>query len=307
MSNYLEKYLKYKTKYNQLKIQKGGANLGDHVYMLETGKSDRYLGVIVGFNRSDRIFIVLVLKDVTDLTYSTLNIYDEIFKEWKVNNTNPPKFSTTHVQNCIDQMRQSMTGIEWYTASSSAMGTSVLLSKPRYLAAKSLIASDSLFPPRGMAASGSTASDSLFSSRGMAASGSTARGASASYSPKLTLIELARTNTEFQKFIVELNRDDILTTDLLKRSDLFNHLLTDDAIREMHEYFRQRGQTEWIKVGIEAYERSTSHDQRAVETVIANMQSKRLMMHNCRNCRKLVSFATRCEVTGDYHMDDHGD
>ena len=297
MSNYLEKYLKYKTKYNQLKIQKGGANLGDHVYMLETGKSDRYLGVIVGFNRSDRIFIVLVLKDVTDLTYSTLNIYDEIFKVWKVNNTNPPKFSRAHVQNCIDQMRQSMPGIEWYTASSSAMGTSVLLSKPRYLAAKSLIASDSLFPPRGMAASGSTASDSLFPPR----------GASASYSPKLTLIELARTNTEFQKFIVELNRDDILTTDLLKRSDLFHHLLTDDAIREMHEYFRQRGQTEWIKVGIEAYERSTSHDQRAVETVIANMQSKRLMMHNCRNCHKLVSSGTRCEVTGDYHMNDHGD
>ena len=62
-----------------------------------------------------------------------------------------------------------------------------------------------------------------------------------------------------------------------------------------------------LKLVLEAYERSTSHDQRAVETIIANIQSKRVMMHNCRNCHKLVSSGTKCEVTGDYHMDDHGD
>ena len=87
-------------------------------------------------------------------------------------------------------------------------------------------------------------------------------------SSKLTLIELARTNTKFQEFIVKLSKSVDITSDLLFESDTFRDLLTNYAFIEIHQSFEKRGIPEWMRVGIEARKRSTPHDHQSAEALI---------------------------------------
>ena len=57
---YKLKYLKYKSKYQQLKIQKGGAKLGDHTWII----GGDYWGIIVGYNKSNNTYVVLQKKNI---------------------------------------------------------------------------------------------------------------------------------------------------------------------------------------------------------------------------------------------------
>ena len=84
MSNYLEKYLKYKSKYQQLKNQIGGAKLGDHTWIIDGD----YWGIIVGYNSSDNTYVVLQKKNMHGFKEKFLRPENEN-KIWKVNNSIP--------------------------------------------------------------------------------------------------------------------------------------------------------------------------------------------------------------------------
>ena len=128
--------------------------------------------------------------------------------------------------------------------------------------------------------------------------------ATTAVSSKISLIELVRTNTKFQNFVVKLNSFGI-TSDALFESDTFHYLLTDDAIKEMNNYFMEGGQSEWIKVGVEAYKQSIPADLKSIEEIIKRTQISAAslgMNINCYDCGKQVNLATKCSVSGKYHM-----
>jgi hypothetical protein len=121
MSNYLEKYLKYKSKYQQLKIQKGGAKLGDHIYMTHSG---RYFGVIVGYNSSLKQYVVLQKNNKEG--YLEENLEDVV---WTVDDyLVQPKPSKTEIQEFIDKNR-SRGDVEWLNLETSVSGSVAVSSR----------------------------------------------------------------------------------------------------------------------------------------------------------------------------------
>jgi hypothetical protein len=120
----------------------------------------------------------------------------------------------------------------------------------------------------------------------------------ATVSSKLSLIELARTNTEFQNLILKLKKSGIMS--VLFDSDKFRSLLTDDAIREMDKYFMDGGPSpDWIRAGENAIKQSMS--DRSAEAIILNVQRKG-MNKFCYDCNINVNIGTKCSETGMYHM-----
>lgn len=121
-------------------------------------------------------------------------------------------------------------------------------------------------------------------------------------SSKLSLIELARTNTEFQNLIYKLKKSGIMS--ILFDSDKFRPLLTDDAIREMDKYFMEGGPSPyWIQAGENAIKQSMS--DRSAEAIILNVQRKSIelgMNKFCYDCNINVNIGTKCSETGMYHM-----
>ena len=285
MSNYLEKYLKYKSKYQQLKIQKGGAKLGDHTYIKETGQ---YWGVIVGYKSSVNEYVVLQ-KSTRERFLKAENEN----KIWEVDNSQRPSNpSDSDIKAFIDKNR-SKSDVVWFNPGEV---TQPKIS-PRGAAAVS---------PRGMAAPvsprGMTAPVSSFSFRGMAApvSSFSSRGMAAPVSSKLTLIELARTNTKFQEWIVKRTKSG-LTSELLFESDTFRDLLTDDAFIELQQSFDQDVETEWMKVGRQARNWPIT-DVKSAEARIREISSFIDMTKYCSDCGNQVKLGTKCPVTKRYHM-----
>ena len=333
MSNYLEKYLKYKSKYQQLKIQKGGAKLGDHTYIKETGQ---YWGVIVGYKSSVNEYVVLQ-KSTKERFLKAENEN----KIWEVDNSQRPSNpSDSDIKAFIDKNR-SKSDVVWFNpgevtqpkisprgaAAVSPRGMTAPVSprgmvapvSPRGMAAqvspRGMAAPVSSFPfrsmttpvsPRGMAAPvsprGMTAPVSSFSFRGMAApvSSFSSRGMAAPVSSKLTLIELARTNTKFQEWIVKRTKSG-LTSELLFESDTFRDLLTDDAFIELQQSFDQDVETEWMKVGRQARNWPIT-DVKSAEARIREISSFIDMTKYCSDCGNQVKLGTKCPVTKRYHM-----
>ena len=252
MSNYLEKYLKYKSKYQQLKIQKGGAKLGDHTYIIETGK---FWGVIVGYNSSVNEYVVL--QNSTRERF--LKAENEGIK-WVVDNSKRPSYPSKCDIELFIVKNRSRSDVVWFNPEEET--------QPK-------------ISPRGAAA---------VSPRGMAAP----------VSSKLTLIELARTNTKFQEWIVKRTKSG-LTSELLFESDTFRDLLTDDAFIELYQSFDQDVETEWMKVGRQARNLPTT-DVKSAEARIRELSSIIDMTKYCNDCGNQVKLGTKCPVTQRYHM-----
>ncbi len=332
MSNYLEKYLKYKSKYQQLKIQKGGAKLGDHTYIMETGQ---YWGVIVGYKSSVNQYVVL--------QNSTRERFLKAENEgiiWEVDNSQIPSYPSKSDVHVFIVKNRSRSDVVWFNPEEetqpkiSPRGAAAVSSlSPRSMASRDMSSSVSSFAPRdatavssfaprdatavsslsprSMASRDMSSSVSSFSPRGAAAVSSfPPRGMSAPVSSKLTLIELARTNTKFQEWIVERSKSG-LTSDLIFESDTFKDLLTHDAFIEMQQSFDQDEQTEWMKVGRQASKLkrpTTQLDHMSVEKLIKEVSSTAArfgMIKYCSDCNKQVNLGTRCEVSKRYHMVDN--
>jgi len=121
-------------------------------------------------------------------------------------------------------------------------------------------------------------------------------------SSKLSLIELAQTNTEFQNLILKLKKSGIMS--VLFDSDKFRPLLTNDAVREMDKYFMEGGPSpDWIRAGENAIKQSMS--DRSADAIISNMQRRSVALdYNkfCYDCNFNVYIGTKCSETGMYHM-----
>ena len=140
MSNYLEKYLKYKSKYQQLKNQIGGAKLGDHTYIIESGQ---YWGVIVGYNSSLNEYVVLQ-KSTRE---RFLKAENETIR-WEVDNSQRPSIpSDSDIKVFIDKNR-SRSDVVWFNPGEV---TQPKIS-PRGAAAVSFRGMAAPVSPRGMAA-----------------------------------------------------------------------------------------------------------------------------------------------------------
>jgi len=312
--NYLEKYLKYKSKYQQLKNQIGGAKLGDHTWII----GGDYWGIIVGYKSSDNTYVVLQKKNMHGFKEKFLRPENEN-KIWTVDNSiqifNPSK---KDIKDFIDSQRPLRSDVIWFNpeeetqpkisprgapVSSSSRGSAAFPSSPRGSAAfPSSPRGAAAFPssPRGAAAFPSSPRGLVSTSRGATVVSSFAPTGSATR--KLTLVELARTNTEFQNLIFKLKKSGILS--ILHDSDKFRPLLTDEAVREMDNYFMEGGPApDWIRVGEEAIRQASS--DRSADAIIATMQRRSIasnMDMYCFDCNKQVYLGTKCSETGMYHM-----
>ena len=294
MSNYLEKYLKYKSKYQQLKNQIGGAKLGDHTWII----GGDYWGIIVGYKSSDNTYVVLQKKNMHGFKEKFLRPENEN-KIWTVDNSiqifNPSK---KDIKDFIDLQRPLRSDVIWFNPEEE---TQPKIS-PRGAPVSSSSRGSAAFPssPRGAAAFPSSPRGLVSTSRGATVVSSFAPTGSATR--KLTLVELARTNTEFQNLIFKLKKSGTLS--ILFDSDKFRPLLTDEAVREMDNYFMEGGpDPDWIRVGEEAIRQASS--DRSADAIIATMQRRSIasnMDMYCFDCNKQVYLGTKCSETGMYHM-----
>ena len=230
--------------------------------------------MIVGYNSSLDQYVVL--QNSTRERF--LRKENEGYK-WEVNNPPTGQYnpSKSDIKIFIEK-NSSRSDVKWYnpeeeiqTKTSSRGAAAVSSFEPREAATVSS------FEPRGAAAVSS------FAPRDAAVQ---------------ELIELARTNIEFKNWISDLSRSGGVTSDLLFASDKFRSLLTDAARREMDRFLNEGGPSpDWMKVGQDAYRSGVG-----ILENVKKIASGFGMNMFCYDCNKQVNLATKCPVTGRYHM-----